>query len=67
MVLRAASDGRLPAQPGEGDIAGVLEQPDLLSFLSNHSYLVTRQIVEAPEQSYTRALWDAMPRLETLS
>lgn len=27
----------------------------------------TRQIVEAPEQSYTRALWDAMPRLETAS
>ncbi|WP_082527956.1 ABC transporter ATP-binding protein [Devosia sp. Root105] len=27
----------------------------------------TRQIVEAPEQAYTRALWDAMPRLETLS
>jgi len=27
----------------------------------------TRQIVEAPEQDYTRALWDAMPRLETVS
>jgi peptide/nickel transport system ATP-binding protein len=27
----------------------------------------TRQIVEAPEQSYTRALWDAMPRLEAVS
>ena len=29
--------------PAEDTIAGVLEQPDLLSFLSNHSYLVTRQ------------------------
>jgi peptide/nickel transport system ATP-binding protein len=27
----------------------------------------TRQIVEAPEQSYTRALWDAMPRLGAVS
>lgn len=49
VVLRAAPDGRLPTQPAEGDIAGVLEQPDLLSFLSNHSYLVTRQIVEATD------------------
>jgi len=49
VVLKAAPDGRLPAQPGEADVAGVLEQPDLLSFLSNHSYLVTRQIVEAAD------------------
>jgi CBS domain-containing protein len=32
----------------EGDrIDGFLEQLDLLSFLSNHSYLITRQILEA--------------------
>jgi CBS domain-containing protein len=32
----------------EGDqIAGLLEQLDLLSFLSNHSYLITLQIVQA--------------------
>ncbi len=49
VVLRATPDGRMPAQPGEADIAGVLEQPDLLSYLSNHSYLVTRQIVEATD------------------
>lgn len=30
-----------------GRIHGFLEQLDLLSFLSNHSYLITRQIVEA--------------------
>ncbi len=31
----------------DGRIDGVLEQVDLLSFLSNHSYLITRQILEA--------------------
>ncbi|WP_119153797.1 putative nucleotidyltransferase substrate binding domain-containing protein [Caldimonas tepidiphila] len=30
-----------------GHIHGILEQLDLLSFLSNHSYLITRQILEA--------------------
>ena len=34
----------------EGDrIAGLLEQLDLLSFLSNHSYLITVQIVQAQD------------------
>jgi len=34
----------------EGDLVlGMLEQIDLLSFLSNHSYLITRQIIEAPD------------------
>ena len=49
VVLRAAADGSLPARPAEVDVAGVLEQLDLLSFLSNHSYLVTRQILDAPD------------------
>ena len=30
-------------------VVGILEQLDLLSFLSNHSYLVIRQILEAPD------------------
>ncbi len=46
VVLHAQADA---AAPAEGDVAGVLEQLDLLSFLSNHSYLVTRQILEAPD------------------
>ena len=37
-----------PAQ-GEAGVLGILEQLDLLSFLSNHSYLVTRQIIEAAD------------------
>jgi CBS domain-containing protein len=47
VVLHAAADGSLPLAPAEADVAGVLEQLDLLSFLSNHSYLVTRQILDA--------------------
>lgn len=39
------SEHEAPSQPGQ--VLGVLEQIDLLSFLSNHSYLVTRQILEA--------------------
>lgn len=49
VVLRPGPDGALPAQPAEADVAGMLEQLDLLSFLSNHSYLVTRQILEASD------------------
>jgi CBS domain-containing protein len=49
VVLRPGPDGVLPAQPTVADVAGILEQLDLLSFLSNHSYLVTRQILEAPD------------------
>jgi CBS domain-containing protein len=38
------------AQPGtEAGVIGVLEQIDLLSFLSNHSTLVTRQILDAQD------------------
>ncbi|GCL64899.1 DUF294 nucleotidyltransferase-like domain-containing protein [Pseudaquabacterium pictum] len=48
VVLHAPHD-QLPAVPAEADVAGVLEQADLLSFLSNHSYLVTRQILDAAD------------------
>jgi len=37
------------AGPAEAQVRGVLEQLDLLSFLSNHSYLITRQILEAQD------------------
>ncbi len=37
------------ADPVEPTVLGMLEQIDLLSFLSNHSYLVTRQILDATD------------------
>ena len=37
------------APVAEPRVVGILEQLDLLSFLSNHSYLVTRQILEATD------------------
>jgi len=46
-------DAQRPAEQG-GPIVGVLEQIDLLSFLSNHSYLITRQIIEAPDLAALR-------------
>lgn len=49
VVLHPGPDGTLAAEPTEVDVAGMLEQLDLLSFLSNHSYLVIRQILEAPD------------------
>jgi len=49
LVVLHAPGGQPPALVGEADVAGVLEQLDLLSFLSNHSYLVTRQILDAPD------------------
>ena len=41
----------VPARPDPlaPAVLGMLEQIDLLSFLSNHSYLVTRQILEATD------------------
>ncbi len=52
---------RAPATPGQagdagldGPILGVLEQVDLLGFLSNHSTLVTRQILEAQDLAALR-------------
>lgn len=56
---------RAPARPGAagaggaagqaGPILGVLEQVDLLGFLSNHSTLVTRQILEAQDLAALKA------------
>lgn len=45
---------RLVVAEGER-IDGLLEQLDLLSFLSNHSYLITVQIVQAPDLTALRA------------
>ena len=52
VVLQPRPDGAGssdPAEPNEADVAGILEQLDVLSFLSNHSYLVIRQILAAPD------------------
>jgi CBS domain-containing protein len=53
VVVAAASlaGQSLPAGPDpvEPAVLGMLEQIDLLSFLSNHSYLVTRQILDATD------------------
>jgi CBS domain-containing protein len=43
-------DGAAPSDAvAASGIVGMLEQIDLLSFLSNHSYLVTRQILDADD------------------
>ena len=49
VVLKPGADGAATTDPAEADVAGILEQLDLLSFLSNHSYLVIRQILAAPD------------------
>jgi len=46
LVVVDAPAGAVPAADGS-QVRGLLEQIDLLSFLSNHSYLVTRQILDA--------------------
>lgn len=50
-VQRVVVLGQAPDRPAGGApvIIGLLEQIDLLSFLSNHSYLVTRQILDAQD------------------
>ncbi len=51
----------------EGDrIDGLLEQLDLLSFLSNHSYLITVQIVQARDLSALRAQAENITRFVAL-
>jgi CBS domain-containing protein len=40
---------------GSTQILGTLDQLDLLSFLSNHSYLITRQILEAEDLATLKA------------
>jgi CBS domain-containing protein len=51
----------------EGDrIVGLLEQLDLLSFLSNHSYLITVQIVQARDLDTLRAQAEKITRFVAL-
>ncbi len=53
---------RLVVRRGEA-IVGLLEQLDLLSFLSNHSYLITVQIVQAGDLPSLRAAADRIAGL----
>lgn len=48
VVAHPAAPGQ-PAQPVPERIVGTLDQLDVLSFLSNHSYLITRQILDAQD------------------
>ena len=50
----------------DGAVVGVLEQLDLLSFLSNHSYLITLQISNAGSIDELAAAARQMPRLIAL-
>lgn len=43
------------SETGQERILGTLDQLDLLSFLSNHSYLITRQILEAEDLATLKA------------
>ncbi len=56
---------RLVVAEGER-IDGLLEQLDLLSFLSNHSYLITVQIVQAQDLGALRAAAAQITRLVAL-
>ena len=56
---------RLVVADGE-HITGLLEQLDLLSFLSNHSYLITVQIVRANDLAQLRAAAQQVTRLVAL-
>ncbi|CAN5308462.1 putative nucleotidyltransferase substrate binding domain-containing protein [soil metagenome] len=56
---------RLVVADGER-IAGLLEQLDLLSFLSNHSYLITVQIVQAQDLAALRLQADQITRFVAL-
>ncbi|WP_028313100.1 DUF294 nucleotidyltransferase-like domain-containing protein [Derxia gummosa] len=51
----------------DGDeITGILEQLDLMSYLSNHSTLITRQINEAPDLAALKAPAEQITRLIAL-
>ena len=50
----------------DGRIVGLLEQLDLLSFLSNHSYLITVQIVRAQDLDALRAEAEKITRFVAL-
>jgi CBS domain-containing protein len=56
---------RLVVSEGER-IVGLLEQLDLLSFLSNHSYLITVQIVQARDLDALRVEADKITRFVAL-
>jgi len=56
---------RLVVADGER-IVGLLEQLDLLSFLSNHSYLITVQIAQAQNLDTLKAAAQQVTRLVTL-
>jgi CBS domain-containing protein len=56
---------RLVVAKGER-IDGLLEQLDLMSFLSNHSYLITVQIVQAKDLAALKAASGQIPRLVAL-
>ena len=49
-----------------GEIVGLLEQLDLLSFLSNHSYLITVRIVQARDLDALRAEAEGITRFVAL-
>jgi CBS domain-containing protein len=49
-----------------GRVVGLLEQLDLLSYLSNHSYLITVQIVRARDLDELRAAASRIPGLVAL-
>jgi CBS domain-containing protein len=51
---------------GEDSILGTLDQLDVLSFLSNHSYLVTRQILEAEDLAALKPAAEHITRLIAL-
>ncbi len=60
---------RLVVADGDGDnkrIVGLLEQLDLLSFLSNHSYLISVQIVRANDLAALRAAAQQVTQLVAL-
>ena len=63
LVVLHAPDGPGPSPVTGADVAGVLEQLDLLSFLSNHSYLVTRQILDAPDLAALEAAAEQITRV----
>src|SRR4029453_8204319 len=56
---------RLVVARGE-DIVGLLEQLDLLSYLSNHSYLITVQIVQAQDLEALRVQAERITRFVAL-
>ncbi|EHR69231.1 putative signal-transduction protein containing cAMP-binding and CBS domains [Burkholderiales bacterium JOSHI_001] len=52
-----------PALPDGPKILGTLDQLDVLSFLSNHSYLITRQILEAKDLNGLKPAAEQITRL----